>query len=291
MKINSEKEKPIGLFDSGVGGLTVVKEIINFLPNENIVYLGDTARVPYGNKSRDTIIKYSIENAKFLIKNKIKLLVVACNTSSSYAIPVLKKMFKRIEIIDVVTNGARAAVNLTKNKTIGIIGTKATIKSRAYEKKIKKYIKNVKIYAQPTPLFVPLIEEGWIDKLYYKDKDYYLKSINHENIIRQVALEYLSPLKEKGIDVLILGCTHYPAIKIVIQDILGQNVKVVDSAIETALAVKEILTKKNLLNTTTKQPVYRFFVTDDPKNFANIGELLLNRKISYVKKVNISKCL
>ncbi|MCS7231625.1 MAG: glutamate racemase [Elusimicrobiota bacterium] len=278
--------KFIGVFDSGVGGLTVVKEIMNLLPKENIVYLGDTARVPYGNKSKETIIKYSIENTKFLLKHNIKLLVVACNTSSSYAIPSLKKMFKNLKIVDVVSTGAKAAVNSTKNNRIGVIGTKATIRSRAYEKKIKKYLKKAKIYAQATPLFVPLIEEGWIDKVYYEGKEY-IRSINHENIIRQVSVEYLAPLKEKNIDVLILGCTHYPAIKMIIQDVMGKSVKVVDSAVETALVVKDILTKYKLLNDQNKTPSYKFFVTDDPKSFAKVGSLLLNKELKYVKKVNL----
>lgn len=281
-----DNNKPIGIFDSGVGGLTVVKEIINLLPQEDIIYLGDTARVPYGNKSKHTIIKYSVENTKFLLKNNIKMLVIACNTSSSYAGSYLRRKFKNLEIIDVVSCGAKSAIKFSKNKKIGVIGTKATIKSKAYEKEIKKHIKNAKIYSQPTPLFVPLIEEGWIDKVYYKGKEY-IKSINHENIIRQVALEYLAPLKEKNIDVLILGCTHYPAIKMIIQDVMGENVKVVDSAIETALAVKDILIKKNMLNNQKRKPIYKFFVTDDPKNFAKVGSLLLNRKIKHVRKINI----
>lgn len=283
MKTNS---RPIGIFDSGVGGLTVVKEIINLLPQENIIYLGDTARVPYGNKSKQTIIKYSVENTKFLLKKNIKLLVIACNTSSSYAGGYLRRKFKNLEIIDVVSCGAKSAIKLSSNKRIGVIGTKATIKSKAYEKEIMKYIRNAKIYSQATPLFVPLIEEGWIDKVYYKGKEY-IKSINHENIIRQVALEYLAPLKEKNIDVLILGCTHYPAIKRIIQDVMGEDIKVVDSAVETALAVKDMLSKKNILNTQQKKPIYQFFVTDDPKNFSKVGSLLLNREIKHVKKVNI----
>jgi len=279
-------DRPIGIFDSGIGGLTVVKAIIDLLPNEDIVYFGDTARVPYGNKSKETIIKYSIQNTKFLLQHKIKLLVVACNTSSSYAIPMLKKMFKNLKIVEVVTPGARAAVEYTKNYKIGVIGTKATIKSKSYIKAIKKICNKAKIFCQPTPLFVPLIEEGWIDKLQLINSDYY-QTINHENILRQLSAEYLAPLKNFGIDVLVLGCTHYPAIKNIIQDIIGKNVTVVDSSLETAKEVKKILEENKLCKFRNNKPKYKFFVSDNPESFKKIGSLLLGQEIKYVKKVKI----
>jgi glutamate racemase len=189
MKMGNKKSlQPIGIFDSGIGGLTVVKEIINILPNEDIVYLGDTARVPYGNKSKDTIIKYSIQNTKFLLKHKIKLLVVACNTSSSYSLSILKKKFKNLPIIGVVIPGAKAACGKTRSGKVGVIGTKATIKSNSYIKAIKKFSKNVDVYAKATPLFVPLIEEGWIDEIYENSKYTYKQRINHRNIIKRVAV-------------------------------------------------------------------------------------------------------
>jgi len=279
-------DKPIGIFDSGVGGLTVTKAIIDLLPNENIVYFGDTARVPYGNKSKETIIKYSIQNTKFLLQFKIKLLVVACNTSSSYAIPTLKKMFKNLKIIEVVTPGARAAVEYTKNYKIGIIGTKATIKSMSYVKAIKKICKKAKVYCQPTPLFVPLIEEGWVDKIRSINNDFY-QTVNHENILRQLSVEYLAPLKKYGIDVLVLGCTHYPAIKNIIQDIIGEEVTIVDSSVETAKEVKRVIEQNGLKKITTTKPKHQFFVSDDPVSFKKIGSLLLEREIKYVKKVRV----
>jgi glutamate racemase len=279
-------DKPIGIFDSGVGGLTVTKAIIDLLPNENIVYFGDTARVPYGNKSKETIIKYSIQNTKFLLQFKIKLLVVACNTSSSYAIPTLKKMFKNLKIIEVVTPGARAAVEYTKNYKIGIIGTKATIKSMSYVKAIKKICKKAKVYCQPTPLFVPLIEEGWVDKIRSVNNDFY-QTVNHENILRQLSVEYLAPLKKYGIDVLVLGCTHYPAIKNIIQDIIGEEVTIVDSSVETAKEVKSVIEQNGLKKISTTKPEYQFFVSDDPVSFKKIGSLLLEREIKYVKKVRV----
>ena len=279
-------DRPIGIFDSGIGGLTVVKAIIDLLPNEDIVYFGDTARVPYGNKSKETIIKYSIQNTKFLLQHKIKLLVVACNTSSSYAIPMLKKMFKNLKIVEVVTPGARAAVEYTKNYKIGVIGTKATIKSKSYIKAIKKICNKAKIFCQPTPLFVPLIEEGWIDKLQLINSDYY-QTINHENILRQLSAEYLAPLKNFGIDVLVLGCTHYPGIKNIIQDIIGKNVTVVDSSLETAKEVKKILEENKLCKFRNNKPKYKFFVSDNPESFKKIGSLLLGQEIKYAKKVKI----
>jgi len=279
-------DKPIGIFDSGVGGLTVAKAIIDLLPNENIVYFGDTARVPYGNKSKETIIKYSIQNTKFLLQFKIKLLVVACNTSSSYAIPTLKKMFKNLKIIEVVTPGARAAVEYTKNYKIGIIGTKATIKSMSYVKAIKKICKEAKVYCQPTPLFVPLIEEGWVDKIRSVNNDFY-QTVNHENILRQLSVEYLAPLKKYGVDVLVLGCTHYPAIKNIIQDIIGEEVTIVDSSVETAKEVRRVIEQNGLKRISTAKPEYQFFVSDDPGSFKKIGSLLLEREIKYVKKVRV----
>ncbi|MFN3551263.1 MAG: glutamate racemase [Endomicrobiia bacterium] len=287
MKKIKKSELPIGIFDSGLGGLTVVKEIINLLPNEDIIYLGDTARVPYGSKSKETIIKYSIQNTKFLLKHNIKLLVVACNTSSSYAVEKLKKDFKKLHIIEVVTPGAKTALKTTKNYKIGVIGTKATIKSRSYEKIIKKLCKKAKVYMQATPLFVPLIEEGWVDEV-YKNKKYTQKQrINNKNIIKQVAIEYLKSLKKQNIDVLVLGCTHYPAIKMILQDIVGNKVKIVDSAVETSKEVKEVLIKNNLLNS-KKTGKIKFYVTDDPQSFKIIGSMLLNKKIQNVKKIEVS---
>lgn len=284
MKNKSDK-RPIGIFDSGLGGLNVVKEIINLLPYENIVYLGDTARLPYGNKTKETIIRYSIENTKFLLSKNIKLLVIACNTSSSYAVPYIRKIYKDLKIVEVITPGARSAISLTKNYKIGVIGTKATIRSNSYTIAVKKICKHAKVYSQATPLFVPLIEEGWIDKL-NKKSNY---RVNHSYILKLLATEYLKPLKQKNVDVLILGCTHYPAIKSVIQEVMGKNVAIVDSSKEVAKVVKELLEKENMLNTNCKLPKYEFFATDDPEGFKKIGSLLLERKIVNVKKINLEQ--
>jgi glutamate racemase len=195
-------------------------------------------------------------------------------------------MFKNLKIIEVVTPGARAAVEYTKNYKIGIIGTKATIKSMSYVKAIKKICKKAKVYCQPTPLFVPLIEEGWVDKIRSVNNDFY-QTVNHENIFRQLSVEYLAPLKKYGIDVLVLGCTHYPAIKNIIQDIIGEEVTIVDSSVETAKEVKRVIEENGLKRISTTKPEYQFFVSDDPGSFKKIGSLLLEREMKYVKKVRV----
>lgn len=292
----SKQDSPIGIFDSGIGGLTVVKEIIKILPNENIIYLGDTARVPYGTKSKETIIRYSIENTNFLLRLNIKLLVVACNTSSSYAIPVLKKILKpkNIPIIEVISPGVKKTIQTTKTYRIGVIGTSATVKSNSYKKAILKYSdNNTEVFQVACPLFVPLIEEGWIDQVYKQNVSLSLhdefRRINHQNILKNVVSEYLLPLKQKNIDVLILGCTHYPVIKKFIQEVIGENVTIIDSAEETAKVVNEILTKHNLLSQKKTNGKIKFYVTDDPEKFKMIGSILIGKETLNVKKVNIEE--
>ncbi|MBI2495672.1 MAG: glutamate racemase, partial [Candidatus Omnitrophica bacterium] len=208
--------QPIGVFDSGIGGLTVVKALIEELPVESIVYFGDTARVPYGTKSKHTIVKFSLENVEFLLRFGVKCIVIACNTSSSWALPTLRKYFK-VPIIGVIRPGALAAVRETRNKRIGVIGTNATIQSRAYETAIQRIDPAVKVFSGSCPLFVPLVEEGWLNGA----------------ISRQVARRYLEPLARQRIDTLILGCTHYPLLASTIQQVLGSGVSLVDSAKQT----------------------------------------------------------
>ncbi len=294
-------KKSIGIFDSGIGGLTVVKEIMNLLPNENIVYLGDTARVPYGTKSKETIIKYSLENTKFLLNHNVKMIVVACNSASSYSIEPLKKILKKIPVIGVIEPGAKTVCEKTKTNIIGVIGTTATIKSNSYKKTILKYSKSkkVKIYSVACPLFVPLIEEGWMDKIYQEKyyqklrlkrvdyENYYNRIINHEKILKYVASEYLSVLKQKNIDSLVLGCTHYPAIKKVLQDVVGKKVVLIDSAKETAKKVYEILKLKNWLNDSFKSGSIEYYVTDYPDKFKLVGSWLLQKNIKNVKKISL----
>lgn len=262
-------DRPIGVFDSGIGGLTVVKEIMRYLPYEDIVYFGDTARVPYGTKSPNTVIKFSIENALFLLRFNVKLIVVACNTSSSYSLPILKNNFK-VPVMGVINPGAEEATKITRCGRIGVIGTFATIQSAAYEKEIKKINSDLKVFSQACPLFVPLAEEGWLnDKVTY-----------------EIAKRYLKPLKDKGIDTLILGCTHYPLLKEVIKGVTGKGVALIDSAKQIACHAKEVLIWKGELSKRKKAGRYRFYVSDEPKKFAKSGERFLGQKIGFVKKVD-----
>ncbi len=260
--------KAIGVFDSGVGGLTVVKELIRHLPNEDIIYFGDTARVPYGIKSRETVIRFSIENILFLLKHDVKLICVACNTVSSFALPEIKNHF-RVPIVGVITPGVREAVYATHNKRIGVIGTTGTIKSRAYENEIKQLDPSVKVTAVACPLFVPFAEEGWLKG----------------EVVLEVARTYLKPLKKAAVDTVILGCTHYPLLKPVIKKVLGDKVRLIDSAKQVAIEVKKILAAENLCN---GRPAgkHKFYVSDNPEWFNGLANRFLGRVIKDVSKVN-----
>ena len=260
--------KSIGVFDSGVGGLTVVKELIRQLPFENIVYFGDTARVPYGIKSKETIIRFSIENILFLLKQDVKLICVACNTVSSVALPVIRNHF-RVPIIGVLTPGVREAVYATQNRRIGVIGTKSTIRSRAYENEIKQLNPLVKVTALACPLFVPFVEEGWLSG----------------NVVLEVARTYLKPLKSAGVDTVILGCTHYPLLKPVIKEVLGKKVELIDSARHVGMEVKKILSVEGLLNK-ERRGRHKFYVSDNPEWFTGLAERFLGQKVKDVSKVN-----
>jgi len=258
-----EKDKPIGIFDSGVGGLTVVKEVTRHLPNESIIYLGDTARVPYGIKSPETVIKYSRQNAKFLTEQGVKLLVVACNTSSAVSLSILRSE-TNIPIIGVIEPGARRAVSSTRSGKIGIIGTEATVKSGAYEKAILQGARGkgqgakLEVISKACPLFVPLAEEGWI-----------------ENEVAETTSEiYLKGFRGNGVDVLVLGCTHYPLLKKTIQKSVGNGIILIDSAEETAREIEILLREKELLSD-GKQRSMDFYVTDNPERFSKVGKVFL----------------
>jgi len=244
----------IGVFDSGIGGLTVLKEIVAILPKEDTIYLGDTARVPYGIRSADTVIRYSLENAKFLLGKNIKLLVIACNTVSAVGLATLRDRYS-LPIVGVMEPGARKAVKVTKRKKIGVIGTERTIRSRAYSHSIKMIDPEIEIVSQACPLFVPLVEEGWTDN----------------NIAFMTAERYLQGLQDAKIDTLILGCTHYPLLKDVIRKVLGDWVLLVDSAEETAIEVMGVLRAGNLLKDGDEKPVHEFYVTDTPEMFVRTG--------------------
>jgi glutamate racemase len=261
--------QPIGIFDSGIGGLTVAKAIMEDLPSESIVYFGDTARVPYGTKSKTTIVKFSLENVEFLLRFDVKCIVIACNTSSSWALPTLRKYFK-VPIIGVIRPGASAAVRQTTTKRVGVIGTNATIKSGAYELAIQRLDPKIKVFSQSCPLFVPLVEEGWLNG----------------GISRQVAQRYLLPLRRQRIDTLILGCTHYPLLASTIQEVMGSGVALVDSARQTAHEVRGVLTGVDALSLSHSPARHRFFVTDEPTQFNRIGHQFLGQGIGTVERVN-----
>lgn len=261
--------RSIGVFDSGIGGLTVVKELMRLLPNEKIIYFGDTARVPYGIKSKSTIIKFSLENILFLLKQEVKTIVVACNTSSSTALPVLKRHFK-IPIIGVIEPGVKEAIYATRNKRIGIIATKATINSHAYERQIKRIDSSIKVFNQACPLLVPLAEEGWAN----------------QEATYDIADYYLNPLKKSNIDTLVLGCTHYPLLKNVFKKVLGGGVRLIDSARQVAYETKQILANEGLLNNRKTPPRHLFYVSDELQQFKKLAKNFLGRDIENVKKVN-----
>ena len=274
-----EKDKPIGIFDSGVGGLTVVKEVIRHLPNESIIYLGDTARVPYGIKSPETVIKYSRQNTNFLKERGIKLLVAACNTSSAVSLSILREETD-ISVIGVIEPGARAAVRNTKTGNIGVIGTEATIKSGAYEKAINQWSvvsgqwsgKKIEVASKACPMFVPLAEEGWF-----------------ENEVTEMTAEvYLSDFRGKRIDVLVLGCTHYPLLKKTIQKSVGTGVILIDSAEETAKEIEILLRERGLLSD-GKSRFVDFYVTDNPERFSKVGKAFLGENgLSRLSAVDLS---
>ena len=266
----TDKQKPIGVFDSGIGGLTVVKRLASTLPNENIIYFGDTARVPYGSKSNSTVIEYSIQNTKFLLQKNIKALVVACNTASSIAIPDLKKMFD-IPIIGMIEPGSRMALSKTHNKKIGVIGTRATISNLAYSKEIKRMNEKAEVFEKPCPLFVPLAEEGWI-----KHRATY-----------EIAEEYLKELREEKIDTLVLGCTHYPILTEVIQKVIGPKVSLIDSGVASSELIKTELEKFSLLSDSEATGSQEYYVSDIPAKFKEVAELFLGRAIDHVHKVDL----
>jgi len=260
--------KAIGVFDSGVGGLTVARELIRQMPFEDIVYFGDTARVPYGIKSKDTVIRFSIENILFLLKHEVKLICVACNTVSSFALPIIRDYFK-VPMVGVISPGAKEAVYATKNKRIGVIGTRGTVKSRAYENEIYRIDSGIKVTAVECSLFVPFVEEGWLDG----------------DVVLKVVKTYLAPLKEAGVDTVILGCTHYPLLKPVIRKVLGDKVVLIDSAKQVAIEVKKILADEKLLNK-GRRGRQEFYVSDNPDWFSSLAKGFLGQVPENVIKVS-----
>jgi len=263
-------KRPIAVFDSGIGGLTVLKEIMEQLPGEDVIYFGDTARIPYGTRSKEIVIKYVIESFKFLMTKNIKAIVIACNTASSLALEESQEEFD-LPIIGVVEPGAKASISSTTNNTIGVIGTEGTINSNSYQKTIRKSLPTAEIIGIACPLFVPIVEEGW----------------ENTDVANLTAQKYLLELKEHNIDTLILGCTHYPALRYTINKVMGDDVKLVNPAYETAKATKIILNEKGLLNEKLDGGTYKYFVSDDPDKFKRIGGNLIRKEIGVVEKISL----
>nr|WP_317283533.1 glutamate racemase [uncultured Sellimonas sp.] len=284
MSINKNKTAPIGVFDSGVGGLTVTREIMRQLPDENMVYFGDTARVPYGSKSKDNIIRYSRQIIRFLKTKDVKAIVIACNTASALALDVVKEETD-IPVMGVIVPGAKAAIQSTRNKKIGVIGTEATIRSCMYSKVIKGMEKDVEVIGKPCPLFVPLVEEGFAK----------------HKIADEVIDYYLASMKKSDIDTMILGCTHYPLLRSKIMKYLGEDIHLVNPAYETAMELKTLLEKQGLLNDTRgKESVqegqavcangtYEFYVSDTADKFKQFANSILPYDIRTTQQINIEE--
>jgi glutamate racemase len=268
--VNIKTNRAIGVFDSGIGGLTVVRSLMERLPFENIIYFGDTARVPYGVKSVETINRYASQITEFLIKKDVKLLVVACNTMAAVAHQTIADL-SPVPVLEVIDASARIAIQKTKTKSIGVIGTPATINSNAYARAIHLLNKEAKVFSQTCPLFVPLVEEGWFD----------------HPATRLIAQEYLKPVIAEQIDTLVLGCTHYPLLKPLMQDIMGKGVHLIDSAEAMADIAADLINQQKIGNKNEVPPEYLFCVSDLPYRFQTIGERFLGRTLGRVELVSL----
>lgn len=261
---------PVGVFDSGVGGLTVTKEIMNQLPKEQIIYFGDTARVPYGSKSKETVTMYSRQIIRFLQTKHVKAIVIACNTASAFALETVKQEIE-IPVIGVVKPGAKTAAITTKNGNIGVIGTEGTIRSKIYNEFLSSVNGDLRVYGKACPLFVPLVEEGWVN----------------DSITKEVARRYISELLEKDIDTLVLGCTHYPLLRDIIREVVGDSITLVNPAYETAHMLRLVLEENNILSTRTGIPEHTFFVSDGADKFRSFANTILPCEMVETKDVNI----
>ena len=270
-----DRNAPIGVFDSGVGGLTVAREIMRQMPDEKIVYFGDTARVPYGSKSRSTIIRYSRQIIAFLNTQKVKAIVIACNTASAYALSELEQETD-LPILGVIKPGARVAAKATKNKRVGVIGTTGTVESGVYTQCLQSLDPRIQVFGKACPLFVPLVEEGWL----------------HDFVTEEIARRYMKDLEYKTIDTLILGCTHYPLIRSMIGKIMGSNVTLVNPAYETAIELKRLLAAKNLAcepRGAGSAPEHEFYVSDAAEKFNEFANSILPYDIKTTKQINIEE--
>jgi len=267
---SSMNEQPIGVFDSGIGGLSVVTHILKLLPRENIIYFGDTARVPYGSRSNEIVQTYAVEDAAFLTSKNVKAMVIACNTVSAVGLEKVRAAFS-VPVIGVIIPGAQAAARTTKNKKVGVIGTIATIASQSYANAIRLIDPAIEVTSQPCPLFVPLAEEGWTT----------------HKASQLIAEEYLEPLKDAKVDTLVLGCTHYPLLHDIIHKTMGAGVTLVNPGEETVRWTKDFLAQHNLLNKSGQPPRHSFYVSDLPQKFLEVGERFLGMKLENVEKIDI----
>ena len=274
MNKDVRRTAPIGVFDSGVGGLTVAREIMRHLPNENIVYFGDTARVPYGSKSKDNIIRYSRQIINFLMTKGVKAIVIACNTASAQALEVVQKEYE-VPIIGVVEPGARAALEVTESKKVGVIGTEGTVRSGMYEKVIQGIQPDVSVTAKACPLFVPLVEEGFKD----------------HHVTEEIIDYYLASMKETDIDALILGCTHYPLLRSKIMEYVGDKIKLVNPAYETAMDLRKLLQENDMENPDVEGDYgsYSFYVSDAADKFKQFANSIMPYDIETTKQINIEE--
>lgn len=269
--INSSGEKAIGVFDSGLGGLTVLNELTKLLPNENIVYFGDSGRTPYGTKSKDTVIRYTLQDINFLLSQNVKMIVIACNTASACSLDIVSAKYD-VPVVEVVGPGARAAAAVTSNNKVAVIGTSATIGSHVYEKALKAARADITYFGKACPMFVPLVEEGWWDK----------------KVTEDIISIYLSDLKCYCPDTLILGCTHYPLLQGAIAKVLGPEITLVNSAASVAKEVRDELEKCNLLcNDTDRVGKISYYTSDSVEKFAALGSMFLGRELDNVTKVDI----
>lgn len=264
--------RPIGIFDSGFGGLTVVKEVIRALPNENIVYFGDNGRAPYGNKTVQTLQKFTFQDVRFLQSFDIKLLVIACNTASATSLSAILSHFS-LPVVEVIDAGVRAVTELSEGARVGVIGTKATIRSGVYQNKVLALKKGYQVTAKECPLFVPLVEEGWWE----------------HPIACAVAKEYLSDFLETPVEALLLGCTHYPMLKKVLSDVLGTRTQLISSDVEVAKQVKAYLDRHEMHNSRENGAKVQFYTSDDVENFQRVGSVILDQELQHVRKVDIEK--
>lgn len=271
---NNSNSAPIGVFDSGVGGLTVAREIMRQISDERIVYFGDTARVPYGSKSKDTILKYSRQIIRFLQTKQVKAIVVACNTASAYALEEIQKETD-LPLIGVIKPGAKVAAYATRNKRVGVIGTEGTIDSGMYDKFIQELAPDIRVIGRACPLFVSLVEEGWL----------------HDPVTEEVAARYLKELKEQEIDTLILGCTHYPLLRKIIGKIMGPKVELINPAYETAVSLRELLQRQGIANDGSGQEgeKYQFYVSDAADRFKRFTDTILPFQVQSAIQINIEQ--